>query len=150
MKYNRKLMTRLSIGAGLFGYLFIDKFSIGFRLLFIGMAFLATILYVKKGIENKNSKVSIVVSILSLILLFVLILDEIFIDKYHEFLGYRGYIMLIGSIIFIVILTISALNYIKIANKKEAIFTKVLLIMILLSIVFVVILIVLKQLGILI
>ncbi|WP_055666116.1 hypothetical protein [Desnuesiella massiliensis] len=148
MKNKKDLMTKLSILGGAFGYFCLGSFPIGFRLLFIIIAFLVVMLYTIRSIKNKDSKNSIVLSILILFTFIILFVDEIIIYEYPQFLGYRRYIMLLGSIIVIIMIVSSAINYIKLANKGEVIFTKVLLILILIGVVIVVILVLLKKVGI--
>lgn len=148
MKDKKDLMRRLSIAGCAFGYFCMVRFPIGFRLLFIVMALMAVIVYIVESFKNKYSKISIIVSVLTLFMFIILFIDEIIIYKYPQFLGYRGYIILLGTIIIVIMLIFSANNYIKTANKEAVLFTKVLSLLILIGLILVIILVALKKFGI--
>jgi len=147
MKDKKDLMKRLSIAGGAFGYFCMKRFPVEFKLLFLFMALLAVIIYIREGIKNNYSRISIVVSVLSILMIIILLIDEIIIYKYPQFVEYRGYIMAMGTIIIIGIIICGDINYNKTANKKEIIFSKVLSLIIFGGVVLVIILVVLKKIG---
>lgn len=147
MKNKKDLMKRLSIAGGAIGYFCMTRFPIGFKFLFLVMALLALIIYIIESINNNYSRISIVVSVLSILMIIILLIDEIIIYKYPQFLGYRGYIMAVGTIIIMGIIICGDINYNKIANKKERLFSKVLSLIIFGGGVLLIILVVLKKFG---
>lgn len=147
MKNKKDLMKRLSIAGGAFGYFCMTRFPIGFKFLFLVMALLALIIYIIESIKNNYSRISIVVSVLSILMIIILLMDEIIIYKYPQFLGYRGYIMAVGTIIIMGIIICGDINYNKIANKRERLFSKALSLIIFGGVVLLIILVVLKKSG---
>lgn len=148
MKNKKDLMTKLAVVGGGIGYFCMARFPIGIRISFIVIALFAIVIYTVESIKNKYNRISTIFSILLLVTFIILFVDEMIINKYPQFLGYRSYTMVIGAIIIIIMLVYSAINYIKLANRKEIVFTKILLLFMLVGIILLAILVVLKKIGI--
>ena len=77
MNDKRGLLKILLVVAGILGYFYLGHLEIEFRLLFMLLGFIASIIYIVKGIRNNYNKISIQISIFVSIMFIVLFVNEI-------------------------------------------------------------------------
>ncbi|MDT8719736.1 hypothetical protein IAI10_24205 [Clostridium sp. 19966] len=139
MNNKSDLIKRISVVAALFGLYGLPKFHTKLVIVFIVIVFFVAIVYIVECIKNKYSKVSIIVSILTLFMAAGLLIHELTLNNL-DMQKYQIYIAIFEVIIVLLIIIVSGVNYIKISNKRNALLAKISLVIMFVGIIAVIIL----------
>ncbi len=119
MGNRRMLFTTFSIVGVIFGYFYLNHLPLEFRFLFYAFVIVSTIMYIIKGRKGNYNKTSITISVLALMLFMLLFMNDLVTQEYTEYLYLQGYIMGLLIVDISAMIIVSAVNYIKVSNRRN-------------------------------